>query len=52
MEEWQSPFGDRRQQLVYIGQELAKTEMVAALERCLLNDREMRSTPTGWRTSD
>lgn len=46
--DWQEPYGDRRQQLVYIGQNLPKEAMQSALRKCLLNDREMALGPEGW----
>lgn len=47
--DWQEPHGDRRQQLVYIGQNLPKEAMQSALRKCLLNDREMASGPEEWK---
>jgi len=48
MKDWQEPYGDRRQQLVYIGQDLPKEEMLAALRHCLLDDRELAMGPEKW----
>lgn len=48
MKDWQEPYGDRRQQIVYIGQKLPKAEMLEALRKCLLNDREMALGPDKW----
>jgi hypothetical protein len=48
MKEWQEPYGDRRQQLVYIGQNLPKEAMLEALNKCLLNDRELALGPEEW----
>jgi G3E family GTPase len=50
MKEWQEPFGDRRQELVYIGQNLPKEEMLGRLEACLLTDEEMAMSPAEWTT--
>jgi G3E family GTPase len=47
--EWAEPFGDRRQELVFIGQDLPRAEMRAALEEALLSDAEMALGPLGWR---
>jgi G3E family GTPase len=48
MKEWQEPYGDRRQQLVYIGQHLPKEAMLEALNKCLLDDRELALGPEEW----
>jgi len=48
MKDWQEPFGDRRQQLVFIGQDLDKEKILNTLRRCLLSDDEMRVGPNGW----
>jgi G3E family GTPase len=50
MKDWQEPYGDRRQQLVYIGQNLPMEEMREALRQCLLDDQEMAMGPEGWKT--
>jgi G3E family GTPase len=50
MKDWQEPYGDRRQILVYIGQDLDKEKMLAELEACLLDEREMALGPEGWET--
>ena len=50
MKDWQEPHGDRRQMLVYIGQDLEKEKMLAELEACLLDEREMALGPEGWET--
>jgi G3E family GTPase len=48
MKDWQEPFGDRRQQIVYIGQDLPKDELLEELHACLLTDEEMVRGPAGW----
>jgi G3E family GTPase len=47
--DWQEPFGDRRQQIVYIGQNLPKEAMITELNRCLLTDEEMVRGPEVWK---
>jgi G3E family GTPase len=47
--QWHPSYGDRRQELVFIGQDLPKTEMLAALQECLLDDQEMSFEPEEWK---
>jgi G3E family GTPase len=46
---WTAPWGDRRQELVFIGVELDEVELRAQLQSCLLDDREMAQGPARWR---
>jgi G3E family GTPase len=48
MKDWQEPHGDRRQMLVYIGQDLEKEKLLAELEACLLDDRELAMCEEKW----
>ncbi len=48
LKDWQEPYGDRRQMLVYIGQNLPKEEMKEALRKCLLDDRELNLGAEKW----
>lgn len=48
MGHWEPPYGDRRQELVFIGQNLDKTAMLAELEACLLTKEEERIGLTEW----
>ncbi|MDX2082147.1 MAG: zinc metallochaperone GTPase ZigA [Terrimicrobiaceae bacterium] len=48
LKDWQEPYGDRRQMLVYIGQDLPKEEMLEGLRKCLLDDRELAMGPEKW----
>jgi G3E family GTPase len=43
------PYGDRRQEIVFIGQHLDPLDMRARLDACLLDDGELAAGPDGWR---
>jgi len=47
--QWQDPWGDRRQEIAFIGQRMPQSAILAALDSCLLTDAEMASGPAGWR---
>ncbi len=47
---WEEPFGDRRQELVFIGQALDAEAMSVALEASLLNPEEFALGPAAWST--
>ncbi len=49
-EQWVEPFGDMRQELVFIGQGLDKAEMTQALDDCLLSEAEVLQGKTYWKT--
>lgn len=41
---WSQPYGDRRQEIVFIGQDLPRAELSAGLDQCLLTDAELRES--------
>lgn len=49
-EMWLEPFGDMRQELVFIGQNLDKVGMLDALNSCLLDDDELMKGDDYWQT--
>lgn len=38
---WQRPYGDRRQEIVFIGQDLPREEILSRLDACLLEPAEL-----------
>ncbi|NBC47182.1 MAG: hypothetical protein GVY22_04160 [Gammaproteobacteria bacterium] len=49
LSDFDGDFGDRRQQLVFIGQHLERDAMRARLDDCLLTDDELAAGPAVWR---
>ncbi len=45
---WEEPWGDRRQELVFIGQGLDGSHFAAQLEAALLTPAEMSAGPAAW----
>ena len=45
---WVEPFGDMRQELVFIGQNLDKNKIIAALNNCLLKEEEVLRGRDYW----
>lgn len=48
--QWVEPFGDMRQELVFIGQQLDQGAMTNALNECLLSDDELLKGKSYWAT--
>jgi G3E family GTPase len=48
--EWLPPYGDRRQELVFIGIDLDETAFRRRLDQCLLTEREFAAGEAGWRS--
>ena len=47
---WEEPFGDMRQELVFIGQNLDQERMTEALDACLLTEDELLNGRQFWET--
>ncbi|MGB0873437.1 MAG: GTP-binding protein, partial [Solirubrobacterales bacterium] len=47
-EHWEEPYGDRRQELVFIGDEMDRAEIEGRLTRALLTSEEMTLGIRGW----
>ena len=48
MKRWQEPYGDRRQEIVFIGQALNKAVMQNRLDDCLLTEQELQQGDDYW----
>jgi G3E family GTPase len=48
LEDWQEPWGDRRQELVFIGVDLDQDRLRAQLDAALLNEQELAAGPSAW----
>lgn len=48
--QWEEPFGDMRQELVFIGQGLDQQAMTDALDDCLLTDDDLLDGKAHWAT--
>ena len=48
--QWKEPYGDMRQELVFIGQEIDSRSMLKALNECLLSDDDVLKGEDYWKT--
>ncbi len=46
--DWDPRWGDRRQEMVFIGIEIDKENLISRLNSCLLNDSEMDQGIDAW----
>ena len=51
-EKLNGPYGDRHQELVFIGHEMDEAQIKDVLDQCLLTDSEMALGPDSWRSFD
>ena len=49
-EKWVEPFGDMRQELVFIGQSLDQNKITSTLDDCLLDEEEVLQGKDYWQT--
>lgn len=49
---WQEPYGDRRIELVLIGQHVDWPRVLNDLDRCVLTDEELQAGPAVWQAWD
>ena len=50
MSQWEEPFGDMRQELVFIGQGLDKEKMISDLDECLVSEDDLLKGEEFWTT--
>lgn len=46
---WEEPYGDRRQELVLIGQNMDRENLIRVLDSCLVTDEEYSAGPSYWK---
>lgn len=52
LQNWHPLYGDRRQEIVLIGIDMNREELVAAFDSCLLTEEEMELGENAWRRFD
>ena len=48
-DKFEAPYGDRRQEIVFIGQGLMQADACEALDACLLTWQELAAGPEAWK---
>jgi len=48
MQDWMAPFGDRRQEIAFIGLHMSEAEIRSRLEACLVTPTETQGAPDSW----
>ena len=52
LSDFEGDFGDRRQEIIFIGMKLDEAKIVGALDACLLTDTEMAQYKKHWQALD
>ena len=47
--EFEEPYGDRRQEIVFIGIDMDRPVIESLLEECMLTDEELQAGPAAWK---
>ena len=49
---WEAPYGDRRQEIVFIGADMDRAELERRLDAALVTPEEMEQGPASWACMD